>query len=464
MKLSVSMIVKNEESCLATCLESVKDADEIIIVDTGSSDNTVQIAKKYTDKIYEDFKWCDSFAKARNHALDKCTGDWILSIDADEILQPNGIALIREAIAKTKKETIYCLVKAINSSHVHSFNKVFKRAPHIRWKGDIHNYLSVSDGDKTNITIKFGYSEAHKKDPDRALRILTKVVRENPHSQREKFYLAREHYYRKDYKLAIYYYDYYLETANWTPEIAEAHFMKAVCFKALNQYENARNACLEAIKINTNFKEALLFMASLSGPINKARWTLFADSADNSNVLFVREKEEKGSEYYDNLFKLNHDFSRYEEIHKEIAKIVGGSSILDIGCGPATLKKFVKNYKGFDFSPEAVKQANDVNVWQGNAYEKKNYAPADYYVATEVFEHLDDLKILENIPTGAKLIFSVPSFDDPSHLRTFTEEIVRTRYKKLLAIDNITRFNWHQKWIKGPNVDDYILLVEARKI
>ncbi len=79
------MIVKNEEAMLAQCLESVKEADEIIIVDTGSKDKTREIAQKYTDKVFY-LEWCDDFAKARNEARKECTGDWILSIDADFIL------------------------------------------------------------------------------------------------------------------------------------------------------------------------------------------------------------------------------------------------------------------------------------------------------------------------------------------------------------------------------------------
>ena len=79
------MIVRNEEAVLARCLESVKDADEIIIVDTGSVDRTKEIASIFTDNIY-DFQWCDDFAKARNFALAQCTGDWVLSIDADELI------------------------------------------------------------------------------------------------------------------------------------------------------------------------------------------------------------------------------------------------------------------------------------------------------------------------------------------------------------------------------------------
>ena len=77
MKLSIYGIVKNEEVMLEEMLQSIQRADEIVICDTGSTDKTIEIAKKYTDKVYTDFIWCDDFSKARNHALEKCTGEWM---------------------------------------------------------------------------------------------------------------------------------------------------------------------------------------------------------------------------------------------------------------------------------------------------------------------------------------------------------------------------------------------------
>ena len=98
MKISVSMIVKNERSCIAKALNSVADADEIIVCDTGSTDDTVEIAQNYGAKVFTDYLWNDNFAEARNHSLDKCTGDWVLIIDADEHLEPEGINKVRELL------------------------------------------------------------------------------------------------------------------------------------------------------------------------------------------------------------------------------------------------------------------------------------------------------------------------------------------------------------------------------
>jgi glycosyltransferase involved in cell wall biosynthesis len=99
--LSVCMIVKNEEKHLKNALSSIKDlADEIIIVDTGSSDNTKEIASTFTQKIY-DYTWNDNFAEARNFSLQHATSDWILILDADETLSKVDnqriVSLIKEA-------------------------------------------------------------------------------------------------------------------------------------------------------------------------------------------------------------------------------------------------------------------------------------------------------------------------------------------------------------------------------
>src|ERR1700677_2356118 len=97
-KLSLAMIVKNEARCLARCLRSVKQVvDEIVIVDTGSKDDTVKIATEFGGKISQ-FDWINDFSAARNFALDQTGGDWILVLDADEFASDALGKEIREFI------------------------------------------------------------------------------------------------------------------------------------------------------------------------------------------------------------------------------------------------------------------------------------------------------------------------------------------------------------------------------
>lgn len=468
MKISATLIVKNESSCLDRCLSSLRGVDELIVCDTGSTDNTVEIAKKYTDNVFTDFVWCDSFAKARNHALMKATGDWILIVDADEFLV-NTMEEVRAAAIDADKrglKTVSCKVKSEKQGQIHPFPRLFKRHPDVYWKGDIHNYLSVSENNHQDITIVYGYSEAHKLDPDRAFRILKKVVEENPGCIREKYYLAREFWYRRLYEDAYNWYEEYLKVATWLPEKADGTLMAARCLWHMRKGNEARAKCLQAINLNPDFKEAFLLMAEMHYEPNRSKWLNLAEHATNKDVLFIRTTTEQGSHYYNTLFGRSADMSRYEEISKTIAGIVGDASVLDVGCGTGELAKKLKNYKGFDFSEKAIEIANDPRVWVGNIYDSKNFeGEFDYMVSTEVFEHIDDLKAIENIPKGQKVIFSVPSFADPAHLRTYTEESVRERYKGIFQINSIRRFNWRGKWeFGGEPTAAYILLVEALKI
>jgi tetratricopeptide (TPR) repeat protein len=170
----------------------------------------------------------------------------------------------------------------------HLSPRVHWRCPEVFWKGAIHNYLSKVGTVHLPVVITYGYSPAHKKDPDRALRILLKEVARDPKSPRELFYLAREYVYRKDYISAVYWYNLYAQVGSWAPELAEAYLQLSTCLWYLYRGEEARSACMKAIQINANFKEAIMWMASISGPKNKVRWDLFATTASNDGVLFVR--------------------------------------------------------------------------------------------------------------------------------------------------------------------------------
>jgi glycosyltransferase involved in cell wall biosynthesis len=93
MSISLCMIVKDEAENLPRCLESVQDlVHECIVVDTGSTDATCDIATRYGARVHS-FTWNNDFAAARNVSLDYATGDWVLVLDADEVLTPEALLL-----------------------------------------------------------------------------------------------------------------------------------------------------------------------------------------------------------------------------------------------------------------------------------------------------------------------------------------------------------------------------------
>ncbi len=115
--ISLCMITKNEEKYLGQCLESVKDiVDEIIIVDTGSTDKTSEVIQSFAEKFHIDvkffsFKWVDDFSAARNECIKHATKDWILMIDADELLDEDGIKTIKELVKDKENDAFLFLQK-----------------------------------------------------------------------------------------------------------------------------------------------------------------------------------------------------------------------------------------------------------------------------------------------------------------------------------------------------------------
>ena len=102
MDLTLCMIVKNEEATLSRTLDSVKGVvDEMVVLDTGSRDRTREIAREFGARVY-DFEWCDDFAVARNECLKHAQGDWILVLDADEVLVPEIVPQIKQAIGSDR--------------------------------------------------------------------------------------------------------------------------------------------------------------------------------------------------------------------------------------------------------------------------------------------------------------------------------------------------------------------------
>jgi glycosyltransferase involved in cell wall biosynthesis len=290
-KLSVFSIVRDEEDLCRESWESTKGCDELVIViDTRTTDKTPEIAKEFTDKIYY-FDWTkhdESFAAAKNFAMSKCTGDWVVGLDADCIFK--NFQQIKAAIRETEKDMIDITLYPIGQEwKKHVLPKVFKNDK-IRYEGIAHEHPVGGKRDMTDygIEIEYDYSPNHKKDPDRYVRLLTRAVEKEPENTRWKFYLAREYFYRKDYKKAIELYNEYLEKATFLAEKAEAYLTTARCYWATSQGDKARNYTLKAIEINPNFKEAFLFMSEIVWPRHSNRWIEMAEGADNSEVLFIK--------------------------------------------------------------------------------------------------------------------------------------------------------------------------------
>ena len=221
MTLSLCMIVKDEELTLARCLDSCKDLfDEIIIVDTGSSDKTVEIAKKYTDKVYF-FEWCDDFSKARNFSLSKATKDYILWLDADDIIEEKELEKLNNL--KNNFDTsidVIMLKYKLTSKDKNTLpltfyrERIFRNDKSFNFVSPIHEVI-VPHGNVKYIDIYITHKKEKDSDPKRNLKIFEKMIQNGVEfDARQTFYYARELYYNSRFNKAIKIYNNFLNMDN----------------------------------------------------------------------------------------------------------------------------------------------------------------------------------------------------------------------------------------------------------
>lgn len=148
-RLSLCMIARDEAELLPRCLESVRGlVDEIIVVDTGSQDATVEVARQFGAEIGH-FDWCDDFSAARNSSLEFATGDWILVLDADEVMQPQSASALREAMGR-REDAFLLPVENLTGSGSEAERqtvwllRLFRNRPEIRFSGRVHEQVTES--------------------------------------------------------------------------------------------------------------------------------------------------------------------------------------------------------------------------------------------------------------------------------------------------------------------------------
>jgi glycosyltransferase involved in cell wall biosynthesis len=213
-KLSACLIVKDEGPCIEKCLKSVRNhVDEIVVVDTGSADNTVELAKKYADKVFN-FKWVNDFSAARNFSL-KCAGyDWILVLDADEIIQKWNKDTVGRFIHEDGQRRVGS-VKIISTfgggadekRDIERINRLFNRQ-YFNYKEIIHEQVSALDGrmfDRINMDITLihsGYENdeiKRKNKAERNRRMLKQALEQNGDSCYLLYQLGKSYDLEKNY-------------------------------------------------------------------------------------------------------------------------------------------------------------------------------------------------------------------------------------------------------------------------
>ncbi len=287
--ISLCMIVKNEEKNLGHCLESVKNIfQEIIIVDTGSSDGTINIAKSYGAKVFER-PWDFDFSKARNHSIEKAAGDYIFWLDADDVLTPEDGRLIsglrKNLNLQNPKAYGFLVHNSSDGGKTGSiFNQIrlFPNREDLRFSSPIHEQI-LPALEEAKIEVEYkrikiihrGYSDplSNIGKQERNKTILEKQIEDNNHVTAVTWYtLAMANMDLKNYKEAIEQFKKALQLAESmgnNPHIVEAVPIKvAAALGELKMYTEAKEVIQFSLNKEKPFGEALFVKAKIEEFLN----------------------------------------------------------------------------------------------------------------------------------------------------------------------------------------------------
>ena len=257
MRISVCLIVRDEEEVLGRCLKSVKTfADEIIVVDTGSTDRTKEIAKEFTDEVF-DFEWVNDFSAARNYSFSKASMEYVMWLDADDVVPEMSSQKINQL-----KLTLSGNVDIVTMKYVLSFDKdghpsyystrerIFKRSKNYLWIEPVHECIPlVGELLYTDIEI---WHKKEKNDilSERNINIYKGLESSGKvFSPRQLYYYARE---LRDHGLserAIHYYERFMDSgAGWIEDVISCCHQLAIEYKKTGNMEMVLPTLLKSLE------------------------------------------------------------------------------------------------------------------------------------------------------------------------------------------------------------------------
>lgn len=238
------MIVKDEQKVLARCLSSVKPfADEIVVVDTGSSDRTLSVAGRFTNKIFA-FEWCDDFSAARNFSFSKATCDLIMWLDADDVVTEEDAKKINALKEQMRSYDVAFLLYASGfegerPTLTYFRERIFRRGKGFVWKGAVHEAVEAH-GRVLYSDAKICHKKVRTGDKWRNLNIYRKLISDGGRLEpRDKFYYGRELMFCGLYREAAAILTDFLNGEGWAENKCEACLNLYSVYSALGDKQTA---------------------------------------------------------------------------------------------------------------------------------------------------------------------------------------------------------------------------------
>ncbi len=293
--LSLCLIARDEENNIPRCLSSAKDiVDEIIVVDTGSRDNTLRAARSEGARVFT-LPWSGNFSEARNYSLNQAKGDWILYLDADEELVPGSEEIIKTLIKDATVEGYYFIIENLleKGEKINHLNlRLFRHRPEYQFRGLIHEQIlpSILNRDpkvrllKTPVTILHrGYTQKErdsKNKLERNLAILKNAVMQNPRDKFMKYNLGVAYFEGKKHEESLVVFENLVEEVDSNTGYYPSLLRNLIiCSVELKKYNKALKYCQKGINLFSDYQE-LYYLAAL----------IFKENQHYSKALNMLEK------------------------------------------------------------------------------------------------------------------------------------------------------------------------------
>lgn len=457
--ISLCMIVKDEEKYIEQCLSSVASiVNEIIIVDTGSTDKTLELASRFNPKVFK-YTWNSNFGEARNYSLEKATGDWILVLDADEAIYSEDLKKLTDIVQTTKANEIALKFHNFTSEiseeifNTHIGVRLFKNHC-FRYEGAIHeqlvpcNEIISRNPYITDIRIRhYGYlrSNSGQKKRDRNVPIIQKILDENPNDSFQLFNMGNEYMSLDDFNKALYYFEKAYANKNtslsYCPHLI---FRKAACLHYLNRNEESLKIIEEGLKVYPKCTDYEFFRGIIYKTLR--RYTLAIDSfnkciamgappptlsffndtegfrsyAELGNIYYLEEDFAKALSFYLKAIKAkNNQYGLIYKIGQVLNKIYSDKNM--VGRGLENLfanwqhitnllvmvdvllneKLYKQGAKYFERIQSDEEYPNDINYLRGRIffYAKEYAAAFDEFI--KVISSTNEKKLLPEIKNKA---------------------------------------------------------------
>ena len=361
--VSLTLIVRNEEKNLPACLDSVADlVDEIIVVDTGSNDKTVELARRHGMKVFH-FPWIDDFSAARNEALNHASGDWIFWMDADDRLDEPNRQKLASLFEGLSSDMVGYVMKCVclpdptsGTATIVDHVRLFPNHPDVRWQYRIHEQIllsirrqsgSVRWSDVAIQHIGYQVPGVRQKKLERDLRLLNMENQEHPDDPFTLFNLGNIYVEQKLPEKAIEVLERSLRKSKPTDSIVRKLYSGLTqCYRTLNRHSEAKKICQEGRGYYPEDPE-LLFQESVLlqklGDRESAIACLLRLVATKDSTYFASvDSGLRGCKGHHNLAVLYHETNRLDQAEKHWGLVLADEATFLpslVGLGDLYLKQ-----------------------------------------------------------------------------------------------------------------------------